>query len=256
MSDKDAYRWYRHIRAPMSFESYDRLPRHPSYKFEYWDGQLRISPRWRSHRFFLELKAPEECEKGDEGRIATIRPLAAADWEKLPEVLAAAFRDSPPLGMLGYKRRVWAARDWLRSTRDGSEGPLVEPACMVAIDPTDDSVLFGALVVTLITGRDRSWYAELRAAVGPPPDLAEGREQAQISWIFVRNGASRRGVGSALLSATVRVLWTLGHRELASATHFGNESSLTWHWRNGFRLLPHSDSVRLWKLRQLDEEGP
>jgi GNAT superfamily N-acetyltransferase len=141
MSDERVYRWYRPVRAPMSFESYERLPRHPSKK---------------------------------------------------PDLLA------------------------------------------------------GALLITLLVGEERSWYAELRAAVSPPPpDLADGREQAQISWIFVRPGAARRGVGSAMLAATVRALWGAGHRELASATHCGNESSLTWHRRNGFRLLPQSDSIRL-----------
>ncbi len=116
----------------MPFESYERLPRHPSYKLEYWNGQLRISPRWRSHSFFLELQPPEAYPQVDDLRMASIRPLAAGDWETLPEVLAAAFRDAPPLGMLGYRRRVCAARDWLLSTRDGGEGPLVEPACVVA----------------------------------------------------------------------------------------------------------------------------
>ena len=45
---------------PMSFASYVRLPRHPAYKFEYWDGQLRITPRWNSHAMFLPLRSAEE----------------------------------------------------------------------------------------------------------------------------------------------------------------------------------------------------
>jgi len=220
---------------------------------EYWDGQLRISPRWRSHSFFLELWPPEECPRVEDLDIASIRPLVADDWEKLPEVLAAAFRDAPPLGMLGDRRRVCAARDWLLSTRDGGEGPLVEPACAVAVDAEDDNKVLGALLVTLMVGRERSWYASLRAAVSPPPpDLAEGREQAQMSWIFVREGASGQGVGTALLAAAARTLWSSGYRELASATHRGNDASMSWHWRNGFRLLPHSDSLRRIKSRVRD----
>lgn len=256
MSDKDVYRWYRPIRAPMSFESYERLPRHPSYKMEYWDGQLRISPRWRSHSFFLELQPPEGYPRVDAPRITSIRPLIAGDWDRLPEILAAAFRDAPPLGMLGYRRRVWAARDWLCSTRDGGEGALVQPACVVAADPEDDKNVMGALLVTVMDESARSWYASLRAAVDPPPpDLAEGREQSQISWIFVRPGCSCRGVGTALLAAAARTLWSSGYRELASATHFGNVPSLAWHWRNGFHLLPHPDSVRLLKPKDRDRPG-
>jgi len=241
----------------MPFESYERLPRHPSYKLEYWDGQLRISPRWRSHSFFLELRPPEACPRVDDRDIASIRPLVAGDWEILPEVLAAAFRDAPPLGMLGQRRRVCAARDWLLSTRDGGEGPLVEPACVVAVDAEDDNKLLGALLVTLMIGRERSWYASLRAAVSPPaPDLAEGREQVQMSWIFVRPRASGQGVGTALLAAAARTLWTSGYRELASATHRGNDASMAWHWRNGFRLLPHSDSLRRIRSRDRDQPVP
>jgi len=183
--------------------------------------------------------------------------LVAGDWEILPEVLAAAFRDAPPLGMLGQRRRVCAARDWLLSTRDGGEGPLVEPACVVAVDAEDDNKLLGALLVTLMIGRERSWYASLRAAVSPPaPDLAEGREQVQMSWIFVRPRASGQGVGTALLAAAARTLWTSGYRELASATHRGNDASMAWHWRNGFRLLPHSDSLRRIRSRDRDQPVP
>jgi len=241
----------------MPFQSYERLPRHPSYKLEFWDGQLRISPRWRSHSFFLELQPPAERPPVDDPGIATIRPLAAADWEVLPEVLAAAFRDAPPLGMLANRRRVCAARDWLLSTRDGGEGALVEPACVVAVDTEDNSKVSGALLVTLMISTERSWYASMRAAVLPsPPDLVEGREQAQMSWIFVRPRAAGQGVGTALLAASARTLWNSGYRELASATHRGNDASMSWHWRNGFRLLPHSDSLRRIRSRNRDQPIP
>jgi GNAT superfamily N-acetyltransferase len=245
MNRKDIDRWFRPVRVPMSFESYERLPRHPSYKFEYWDGQLRISPRWASHSMFLELRPPGTRDLVDDPRVASIRPLASDDWEVLPEVLATAFEDTPPLGMLGYVRRVWAARDWLWSTRDGNEGPLVEPACMVAVDREDNADVLGALVVTLMIGRTRSWYARRRLAVPPPPpQLAEDQGQPQVSWVFVRRGASDQGVGSALLASATRSLWNAGHRELASATDRGNVLSMAWHWRNGFRLLPHRESIR------------
>jgi hypothetical protein len=244
MNKKDIYRWFRPVRAPMSFESYVRLPRHPAYKLEYWDGQLRISPRWRSHGMFLELRPPEKCDRVDEPQFASIRPLASGDWDVLPEVLARAFEDIPPLGMLGYRRRVWAACDWLRSTRDGDEGPLVEQACMVAMDREDNSHVLGALVVTLMIGSTRSWYSRRRLAVSPPPPhLANGQDQPQVSWVFVQPGASDQGVATALLASTTSSLWNSGYRELASATDYGNVLSMAWHWRNGFRLLPHSVSI-------------
>jgi GNAT superfamily N-acetyltransferase len=241
----------------MSFESYKRLPRHPAYKFEYWEGQLRIVPRWQSHSMFLELRPPEACPRVDDSCIASIRPLAGGDWDVLPEVLADAFEDTPTLGLLDRRRRVWAARDWLRSTRDGDEGSLIEAASVIAVDREDDAQVLGALVVTVMAGWMLSSYAGRRPAVPPPPPhLAEGQDQPQISWIFVRRVASGQGVATALLASASSSLWDLGYRELASATHRGNDSSMAWHWRNGFRLLPHPESIRLIRWRDQRQPAP
>jgi GNAT superfamily N-acetyltransferase len=225
----------------MSFGSYMRLPRHPAYKFEYWDGQLRITPRWNSHAMYLALRSPSAEEVVNDGDgLAAIRPLASGDWEVLPEVLARAFADSPPLGVLSSRRRIWAARDWLWSTRDGDDGPLVEPACVVAVDRNDSARVLGALIVTQMAGFTRTWYVGRRLAVAPPPpDLADGREQPQISWVFVDPAVSGRGIAKDLLASATRSLWNSGYRELASATDCGNVTSMAWHWRNGFMLLPH-----------------
>jgi GNAT superfamily N-acetyltransferase len=244
--DEGIDRWFRPVRVAMSFDSFERLPWHPAYKFEYWEGQLRISPRWQSHSVFLELTPPETRLSVNDLGLVTIRPLISSDWEALSEPLSEAFEDIPPLGMLGSRRRFWAARDWLQSTREGSEGPPIESACVVAVDREDSTALVGALLVTLMTGWARSMYSGQRLRVLPPPaeDLVAGGEQPQISWVFVRPRASDRGVGTAMLASATRSLWELGYRELASAIHRGNDASIGWHWRNGFRLLPHFESGR------------
>ena len=41
----------------------------------------------------------------------------------------------------------------------------------------------------------------------------------------------------------------LGYNELVSSFILGNESSMLWHWRNGFDLLPYSGSRR--KFREM-----
>jgi L-amino acid N-acyltransferase YncA len=53
-----------------------------------------------------------------------------------------------------------------------------------------------------------------------------------------------RGIGSALLAASVRVLKAEGYHHLWSTFVSGNDSSMLWHWRNGFRLLPYPGSRR------------
>ncbi len=49
----------------------------------------------------------------------------------------------------------------------------------------------------------------------------------------------------ALLATATRSLWNTGYRELASATDCGNVTSMAWHWRNGFVLLPHRSVVSI-----------
>ena len=62
--------------------------------------------------------------------------------------------------------------------------------------------------------------------------------------MFVAPLSAGRGVGTALLHAAVRELLALGFTELASTFLLGNDSSMLWHWRAGFRLLTHSASRR------------
>jgi hypothetical protein len=52
------------------------------------------------------------------------------------------------------------------------------------------------------------------------------------------------GTGTALLAAAVNSLLGLGFTELLTTFMIGNDSSMLWHWRNGFRLLAHPASPR------------
>ena len=58
-----------------------------------------------------------------------------------------------------------------------------------------------------------------------------------LTWIFVSPVDARQGVGTALLDVAVRALLRLEYTELASTFLLGNESSMLWHWRAGFKLL-------------------
>jgi GNAT superfamily N-acetyltransferase len=79
----------------------------------------------------------------------------------------------------------------------------------------------------------------------PPPDLIErGGGRPHLTWIFVVPGQSGRGLGSTLLDTAAAALLARGYRELATTMLVGNDSSLLWHWRNGFRLLTYPGSPR------------
>ena len=82
----------------------------------------------------------------------------------------------------------------------------------------------------------------------PGEDLtpwATGRGQPHLTWIFVAPFSKRHGIGTRLLAEAVAALRSHGYRHLLSTFLVGNDSSLLWHWRNGFELLPYSASRRV-----------
>ncbi len=103
----------------------------------------------------------------------------------------------------------------------------------------------GALLVTLLPGGDPSDPDTYRWTAPPPEDcLARGAGQAHLTWVFVQPNLAGRGVGMALLRAAAEALLGLGYRELLSTFLLGNDSSMLWHWRAGFHLLPYPLSRR------------
>jgi len=48
----------------------------------------------------------------------------------------------------------------------------------------------------------------------------------------------------ALLDMAVQALLRLGYKELTSTFIIGNESSMLWHWRAGFKLPEQPWSMR------------
>src|SRR5687768_9411591 len=220
--------WFRPVELEIAFSEFVRLPRHPAYKYEYFDGRAVLTPRPHSRFAIVELDAlasdslPSPCV----GRVL-IRPLQAADWMHLPKLLVAAFHDVPPFGGLSDEAAAQAARDCLDHTRAGGDGPLLDDACFVAAESSEHPE--GAILVTLRES----------------PDTA-GDQQARphLTWIMVSPWRFRLGLGTAMLRSAATALSTLGYRELASAFLGGNERSAMWHWRNGFRLLPDPWSRR------------
>ena len=79
----------------------------------------------------------------------------------------------------------------------------------------------------------------------PPADCIERRSgRPHLTWIFVSPWHAYYGVGTNLLAHAERKLLALGYTELISSFIWGNTSSMLWHWRNGFQLLPYAGSMR------------
>ena len=245
-------KWFTTIELPLTFAQFLALPQNPAYKYEYFDGRAWLTPRPKSCHALLDLRSVT----GPVAALATqddfiVRRLVDEDWRQLPPLFAAAFHRVQPFASLADEVRLEAAGECLRRTKEGTEGPLIAEANLVAACKSDDAPI-GALVTTLMPARDPSQWDSWRWETPPPPDaVARGIGRPHLTWVFVSPWHARRGVGTALLDAAVRALAGLGYPELASTVLLGDESSTLWHWRAGFRLLPYPGSLRF--IRQQTE---
>jgi hypothetical protein len=248
--------WFFTIELPLTFEQFEILPRDAAYKYEYFDGQGWITPRPKNYHALLELRRMEGSLLVDAREPVQIRPLAAEDWQALPQIFAGAFHCVQPFASLKDADRLAAASQCLQYTRGGGDGPLIEPACFIAARQTDNEVL-GAILVTLMPESDLAEFDGHRWTEPPPADwLERAAGQPHLTWIFVGPWHAGHGVGTALLAATTNALCALGYRELASTFLLGNDSSMLWHWRNGFRLLPYPGSWRRIRARVRPSKPP
>jgi hypothetical protein len=243
--------WFRSIELDISLEEFHRLPRHPAYKYEYLGDAAWLTPRPRYGRALLEL-ASLEPPAGPGGGLAPphlgefpIHRLADGDWERLPELMAAAFGRVPPFSALDEATALAAARDCLGYTRQGGDGPLVAQACFVADGPRAWDNPAGAILITLVPGGDMTQWHGMRWQQPPPADAIQRRlGRPHLTWVFVSPWDAGHGLASELLRVSGGALRCLGFTELASTFLIGNDRSATWHWRNGFRLLQHPGSMR------------
>jgi GNAT superfamily N-acetyltransferase len=246
--------WMPGLKLALTPEEFRQLPRHPAYKYEFLSGTAYLSPRPKHYHAVLDLAAyrPPVAADGSEG--VSVRPLRPDDFFNLEPAFAAAFHRLQPFGGLDDDTRRQAARKCLTQTRTGGDGPLVEPACFVAVHGADAQPV-GATLVTMLPPGDPCVYDDYYWREPPPPDCVARRlGRPHLTWVFVAPLLDGQGVGTALLAASVQQLLALGFAELLSTFLLGNDSSMLWHWRNGFRLLPYPAPLR--RFRQAPRSPP
>ena len=232
-------RWFPRIAIPMTWEQFRQLPQHPAFRYEYLDGTATLTARPRRYHALLPLTA--EATHAHRPTV-DIDPLDVAGWEQLPPLFADAFAATAPLSLLEPQQRLDAARDCLQRTRDGEHGLPIESASFVA---TTADQPCAAILITLLQAGDLERFDDPAWAQPPPPDaLTIGWGRPHVTWVFAAPHAARRGLATALLSRAAGSLVELGYNELASTFLLGNEASLLWHWKNGFRLLSYVGSPR------------
>lgn len=236
--------FFHSIKLPLSAADFRRLPRNAAYKYELIGGEVWLSPRPKWFHAFLDLEPLQVPPTIDAQEAVTLRHLTADDWDDLPRLFAASFRTIQPYGSLDDVSRLEAARQSLEQTRTGGDGLLIERACFIAV--AERGYRCGVILPTLVPDVDLSDVdARCRWDEPPPADCLERRlGLPHLTWVFVGPLHAGHGVGSALLAATVRELLALGYERMASTFLLGNDASMLWHWRNGFRLLAYPGSWR------------
>jgi hypothetical protein len=161
---------------------------------------------------------------------------------ELEPLFAGAFHLIQPFGSLDDATRKEAARKCLEKTRTGGDGPWLARASFVA---EQERHPVGAILITLLPEGDPADFDSYYWREPPPDDYAQsGHGRPHVTWVFVNSWLAGHGIGTRLLGETVGALRKIGYPQLYSTFMLGNDSSLLWHWRNGFRLLPFPFSVR------------
>ena len=241
--------WMPRLELPITFEQFHQLPRNAAYKYEYFDKRAWLNPRPRYYHALLDLEPLTDHPLEGVSRKTALRPVRPTDWEELAPLFAAAFDRQQPFCGLERQQRAEAVRKSLEHTRTGGDGPWIEQASFVATEGEVGHEV-GALLVTLLPDVDPSSWGGFHWKEPPPPDaLARRLGRPHLTWIFVSPFCAGQGIGTLMLSAAVCELLALGYKQLASTFLIGNDSSMLWHWRNGFRLLTYPGSWR----RRFDE---
>ena len=241
--------WMPYLQMPLGEDDFRHLPRNAAYKYDHLNGTAYISPRPKHYHALLDLR-PVQADAS-----VAVHPLLPSELLCLDQLFAEAFRYVEPFGSLDDATRLEAARQALERARSGGDGPWIERASFVAMAGDKPS---GAIVITLLPHGDPCDWDSYRWAEPPPPDCIERRlGRPHLTWIFVAPLEKGHGTGTALLAASVRALMDLGFTQLLSTFMSGNDSSMLWHWRNGFQLLAHPGSYRHMRQRwQRERQQP
>ena len=236
--------WMPTLQLSITLDEWRQLPRNASYKYEYIYGRAWLTPRPKFYHALLDLTALADKPLVGQTGAVTLHPLADDDWPELVSVFSAAFDRQQPFSSLKHDERDVAARKSLEFTRTGGDGPLLAQASFTARDGQHGNPV-GAILVTLLPDVDPTNWGAFHWKEPPPPDCVARRlGRPHLTWIFVSPFHTGEGVGTTLLEAAVRGLWEMGFTQLASTFLSGNDSSMLWHWRNGFRLLEYPGSKR------------
>lgn len=201
------------MRVAMDFDVFERLPRHPDWRYEYWDGALHLSHRPRSLSLRRPTEAPPRPARAGGTSAADVVPLSDVGRQPTRSFLTAVWEDEDPYRSYDDHRRSEILIAQVTRTLDGE----VQDASVGAVR---GGVVVGAALVVRETWPERE------------------RRSPVLTWLSVDRKVRSRGVATVMLAAVCERLMAAAEPVLFSACSVANVPSLRWHLTNGFTVLP------------------
>jgi len=220
---------------PMPVEEYEIMPWKLGWKYEYWDGNVHITPREQIVMLQVEVK-PRLVDAR-----FTLKPVDSSDEARLVDAFIAAFGDTIEYCDWTPEKIASAAQHNIRIFLTGKRGaPLPASRLTMEVHPdTGEARLIGAALL-----------------------IDQNEECPLLDMLFVIPEWQHQGLGTTLVSAAVNDLYKAGVKTLKSRYALGNEMSRSWHQKFGFveepdlflaRLYYHHVYHELWRREQLDD---
>ena len=229
--------WMPLLTLAMSERQFLELPRHPAYRYEYRDHHARLTPQPRYFHAILDLDSITALPG------LPARSILASDVQELTRMFTQSFAHTQPYAGLDQGSLRAAARLALERTLHGGDGPWIEEASFVALDGNE---AVGCVWVTLLPQGDPGDWRSYYWSEPPPADYLKQRlGRPHLTWIFVAPSWARRGIGRNLLAAAATSLAGLGYEQLLTTFMAGNDTSMLWHWKNGFRPVSRHEPPSL-----------
>lgn len=204
---------------PMSIEEFHRMEPWLGWKHEYWDGAAQLSVQETAVVSFQRTigplsDTPEVLCAGEQ-----LRRIQAEDSESLVKLFLSAFDDT--VDYAGYPDDLYRreAEDNIASFFGKPTSRRHQRSNCGRLEASF-AVVSGEQLVAAVLVRSLS-----RGPILEP--------------IMVHPAHQRRGLGCALLSATLEALQAGGESALLARCHLGNAASLAWHEKHGFGEIPN-----------------
>jgi N-acetylglutamate synthase-like GNAT family acetyltransferase len=188
----------------MSFTDFERMPRQPGWKHEYYAGKAHITPCHTMVSFLLDLTRRKSVDHPG------IRTVTEADADALLQPFLDAFRETPEYA--GYPAKVFkkSAVKYIAGFFGNARGQRSHQSLVIE---NKGRIIAAALV-------------------------KRGQTLPLLDCLFVCPAHSRKGLATLMVNRVVNGLLEQNETKLLSYALLANDASLAWHHHFGFQEVP------------------